>query len=677
MELSIKELCKKIDNNEIILPNFQREFVWNINQQKGLIASVLTSIPCTSSLIVTNYDPISPKFDCKKLGFNLDQETFIPTTHKYSYLLDGQQRYTSIYFAFSNVYTQPNSPEKEAYYQKLFKNLCNRWVIKIDNDCFGYNNLFFDKAIFDTKLPDDIIEYIECFTDINQDKSEMYIGNELSKIRANSVKNKYIPLFIFIDYFSEINTILNDVARNKLQNLKTDGKFDLLDEIFKNNSIQGFDVIKEKIISAKDNDKKIEADNFFNSKADLIIANWSKNIIDLLNDKLADKYLNCVELNDINKAIATFSHINSSGTKLSTFDLICSRSINLRKNLIEELQKEFYFNGNKVKLVESFKIYDKKTGLNSQFLDFFMHTFNIIHFLKNSKNDLNSSVLKQSYSLAKEFDNKFINDNYKDAVLYSKIICYLLNNKLGHKEFKNVTNKLSLIPLVSFIVKNKGKLNDIEINKIRTFFWVNLFSAKYSKDQNEQCIKDCVLINDFIAKNRIDNIVGILDKEFFKVKDFANKESLCNATNGQKVNSNAIKNIIHYILSELPNDFLTNKEIDINKVDVEVHHIIPLANQKTIGLSTKEIRKNENHLLNSVMNLTPITQNSNREISSLNFNVYENLLSTLTMGSHHLTDDWRIQFDSNNEIEIISLFEKRYELLIGGMIKNFNNYINK
>ena len=42
MELSINNLCDKIVKKKIVLPNFQREFVWKVNQQKGLIASIFT-----------------------------------------------------------------------------------------------------------------------------------------------------------------------------------------------------------------------------------------------------------------------------------------------------------------------------------------------------------------------------------------------------------------------------------------------------------------------------------------------------------------------------------------------------------------------------------------------------------------------------------------------------------
>ena len=45
-------IIKEIKEKQIVLPSFQRSFEWDPNQQRNLLASVLTNIPCTSSLIV-------------------------------------------------------------------------------------------------------------------------------------------------------------------------------------------------------------------------------------------------------------------------------------------------------------------------------------------------------------------------------------------------------------------------------------------------------------------------------------------------------------------------------------------------------------------------------------------------------------------------------------------------
>jgi len=46
----LKEIIEKIEKNEYILPNFQRGFVWSLEAQKKLIASIIVRIPIGSTL---------------------------------------------------------------------------------------------------------------------------------------------------------------------------------------------------------------------------------------------------------------------------------------------------------------------------------------------------------------------------------------------------------------------------------------------------------------------------------------------------------------------------------------------------------------------------------------------------------------------------------------------------
>ena len=48
----IKDLFKQVEEKKIILPNFQREFVWERDQQKNLLASLFTSITIGSVLFL-------------------------------------------------------------------------------------------------------------------------------------------------------------------------------------------------------------------------------------------------------------------------------------------------------------------------------------------------------------------------------------------------------------------------------------------------------------------------------------------------------------------------------------------------------------------------------------------------------------------------------------------------
>lgn len=48
-----KEIVRNIENNKILLPDFQREFVWKDEEmQKKIVASVLAKMPVGSILLL-------------------------------------------------------------------------------------------------------------------------------------------------------------------------------------------------------------------------------------------------------------------------------------------------------------------------------------------------------------------------------------------------------------------------------------------------------------------------------------------------------------------------------------------------------------------------------------------------------------------------------------------------
>ena len=49
---NLKEMIELIQKQELLLPDFQRGFVWDIEMQQRLVASVLTKMPIGSILVL-------------------------------------------------------------------------------------------------------------------------------------------------------------------------------------------------------------------------------------------------------------------------------------------------------------------------------------------------------------------------------------------------------------------------------------------------------------------------------------------------------------------------------------------------------------------------------------------------------------------------------------------------
>ena len=98
-----KEIVRDIDDRKILLPDFQRDFVWKDEErQKKIVASVLTKMPIGSILLLTSS---ADEYCSKIIGRNADLNTS-DITGDVDFLLDGQQRITSLFLLLRAIYTK-------------------------------------------------------------------------------------------------------------------------------------------------------------------------------------------------------------------------------------------------------------------------------------------------------------------------------------------------------------------------------------------------------------------------------------------------------------------------------------------------------------------------------------------------------------------------------------------
>ena len=135
--MDFNTILDRIKKQELILPDFQRGFVWDSEKMKKLYASVLAKIPVGSILTLESKDD---NFNCKQIGAKPRCRTIEKPSHSVNYLIDGQQRLTSLLAGFSTYYFENYSDEKEI----ASNNLLSLYFIKlpaIDNvesdDIFG------------------------------------------------------------------------------------------------------------------------------------------------------------------------------------------------------------------------------------------------------------------------------------------------------------------------------------------------------------------------------------------------------------------------------------------------------------------------------------------------------------------------------------------------------------
>ena len=131
--MQIRELTGKINHKEIVVPEFQREYVWSRDQAKNLILSLYKNWPTGSLLFWKVKKSEAPPL--KKIESNSDDQ------ERLDLILDGQQRLTALYLLMKGE-IPPYYDEHEIKYdpRELFFNFLGE-----DDGLFQY----YTKSIMD------------------------------------------------------------------------------------------------------------------------------------------------------------------------------------------------------------------------------------------------------------------------------------------------------------------------------------------------------------------------------------------------------------------------------------------------------------------------------------------------------------------------------------------------
>ncbi len=112
------DLISEIQKGQIKIPKFQRNFVWSIDKTAKLLDSILKGYPIGTFIFWETNERLN---EIKNIG-NLELPP-IPDDVKVQYVLDGQQRITSLYAAFLGASIQKEGEKKVTDYGSIFVNL--------------------------------------------------------------------------------------------------------------------------------------------------------------------------------------------------------------------------------------------------------------------------------------------------------------------------------------------------------------------------------------------------------------------------------------------------------------------------------------------------------------------------------------------------------------------------
>ena len=112
------DLISEIQKGQIKIPKFQRDFVWSIEKTAQLLDSILKNYPIGTFILWETNERLN---DIKNIG-NLELP-LVPDGNKIQYVLDGQQRITSLYAAYLGANIQKEGEKKITNYGLIYVDL--------------------------------------------------------------------------------------------------------------------------------------------------------------------------------------------------------------------------------------------------------------------------------------------------------------------------------------------------------------------------------------------------------------------------------------------------------------------------------------------------------------------------------------------------------------------------
>lgn len=357
-QVNFYELIKLIEEDRIVLPDFQRGFVWkDKNKQKALIASVLTKLPIGTILLL---EIEKNTYGCKKIGFKNRKPDIPDDQNKVLALLDGQQRVTVLTSFFSNeLYVIGDSSEfvspslKRRYFLRCpkIKDLLDK------KDLFGARKLIAPEEIqksqnqYPDYSTDEIISYIACIDNIKykeiiyEDISNVNIDNLIEYCTSSSETNDgyLIPLYYLygaanksnMNHRKRLEKIIERIAekyKNEIIDLlKTQGEIRdfIITECFE--ETEDGKAIAEDIKSALVTELQNEDSDIYIKLTELLqnrSTQWARDISEFLESCVLKLELYKIEVNQANilRAIDIYQNLNLGGKALDIFDLILARA---------------------------------------------------------------------------------------------------------------------------------------------------------------------------------------------------------------------------------------------------------------------------------------------------------------------------------------------------------------
>lgn len=621
--MKLQNLINEVESKKLILPDFQRKFVWNQDDMCGLFASILCQMPFGSILTLESSDN---EFSCKKFGAK--PREFKEDTNPGSqveYLIDGQQRLTSLFAGFTTYYysTFKECPKKIAASQLL-----DMYFLKIpaetnaeDRDLFNAKNLSFD-GNWDN-------EGSSYFS--SEEVKRMIDSQKVSRI----IKERKNDIFD-LDSKADLDAICTYCCNN------TDGFYRIpLQFVLYNKGkiFQIFNKILNKIaISFSDDTENSEEQRL----------EWVTNVKKYLSKCLDELQLDRISVknSDKTRAIDIYSNLNKGGVALNVFDLIMAKvgrvsRENFYDTLVGYIQKDYVYPENlkncnllqnaipqNYHATKNAEVINSKDDITAEYINNFLNILSLF-IAKKKGASFNIDLIKQ---------NRILDLDALEIVECSEKICeamdrafFFFQTRCGVRKLSDINYKAEFT-VVAYFFTDEKLFADVRVHNIFEYwYWVSLFAYMYPSNQNVGILNEIPYFEKYFSDFVDSTIFTRLDEwatRVMKFPHYSDKDTLTMVKSRDTETAPAAamtKYICQFYMAKGYKDFFSEKTINYLYTDsLEIHHLLPLGSDPDlkVGESTKKLRKDKYNPYNSPLNMLFVTKTSNGEISDWSYTRY-------------------------------------------------------
>jgi hypothetical protein len=673
----IKEVLLSVSNEEYILPNFQREYTYDRSKQRALIASVLTFIPIGTIMTLKGSPGLMSYRNIGRRSGADVEEIDQPFVH---FVLDGQQRLTTLWACFNDVFDGLSLDERNELREKLSPKLLNRWNLHIvpdetEEDIFGWRSMELDVTKLRKRSPEDFEDCIRCDQSLEENDiwpwgdgtsivlPELITNNPDDLRRRREIESKgIIPLHKIFDSqpfvraigrfrINEFTNMLDSIYDSKEHFAQcTSDEVDFMNRVLGVSRDVEFDVFR---------DARYRLDALEDR-----LGRWTESLNRYFYE-VSEQLIFNVELaqTDFGKASVIFDVINQTGERLTVFDLFCARhpDFNVRM-ILQDALDEF---------PESLGLLTRDRVPEKKFLDLFMNTLRALHHA----NQVTGSPWKFAQAIKEDvlsIDSVFVQENLLLCVKAVANAVSFAQNKLGIRRLSETPYLLQLVPIgMGFALYDNEPSNE-DLAYLEYVYWFSMFSGRYREAQNKTVGDDITHVVERIrlgiSLNETYRMSGPWGVKILEYDGYNNKTHLIENDKEEPVGESVRKSIVQFILAQQPVDFPNSSQesagrrLNASIENLELHHIIPLASQSTVNSSAKALKK-EKGPINSPLNLTFISKESNRFLGPLPLATYINNVDPSALVGHCLHAGKIVPYNVNDPAQLRNWLEGRFDAI--------------